>query len=445
LIAFHKNNTTEMMTFIPRVILLSTAAALSSAAGAPPKAHQLNSSYSFNQYLQNFDKTYPDPREYRIRSNIFASNLAKILSHNEGRLSENGEILDSGWVAGVNYYTDQDSEELPFGYNKMLHEGWSSQLTRGGASKVQRMLGSSDSVTATYSQPPDFTIDEVEDLPDSIDWTEEGHVNPVIPQQSSCGSCWSFAVVGTVESHLSITTGEPPMSLSEQNILACAPDPDECGGKGGCSGSTVELGLNYVADATAKKSGGLYDVSEVPYNITNAPYDVSDSTSRTCTDVTEGHTPSVGVSAYTKLPTNDYKSVMNAVAKKGPVGIAVAAGDWSMYEKGVFDTADNVVVNHAVLLVGYGVDEDSGEKFYKIRNSWGSTFGEHGYIRVKRTDDDSDVCDMDNDPSVGVACARDNSGNNIDIKPVKVCGISGVLFDASYPRGVHKIEAGDSQ
>ncbi len=68
----------------------------------------------------------------------------------------------------------------------------------------------------------------------------------------------------------------------------------------------------------------------------------------------------------------------------GPLAIAVSAGSWGSYEKGIFDNKgvdgenDNDIVNHAVLLVGYGVDEATGEKYYKIRNSWGPKFGEAG-------------------------------------------------------------------
>jgi len=413
-----------------RALLLLPAAALS--VGTAPRSHELDSSYGFDEYLQHFDKSYPDAVEYRRRKERFTLNMEKILNHNKGRLSDTGDILGGGYVMGVNHLTDQNFDELPFGYDKTYHSSWSGQLTKG-ASKIERMLG--ESKTTSYSQPLDFQMKELSSLPESVDWSAEGHVNPTIPQQGGCGSCWTFALTATVESHLSIATNEPPLSLSEQSVLQCTPNPDHCGGTGGCEGSTVEIGLNYIADLTAKKEGGMYNLSDVPY---------SPSSTQSCEDVTKDSTASVGVTGWTQLPTNDLKATLNAVAQRGPVAIAAAAGDWALYEKGVFTpTSNDAKVNHAILLVGYGIDEDTGEKYYKIRNSWGPGFGEEGYIRVLRNDEDSSNCKMDDDPLVGLACALDDSGNKIDVQPVKVCGVSGVLFDVSYPIGVHKIDVAD--
>merc|ERR1719401_3110796 len=143
------------------------------------------------------------------------------------------------------------------------------------------------------------------------------------------------------------------------------------------------------------------------------------------------------VNHATLLPTNDYKATMNAVAQVGPVAIAVDGG-WEMYESGVFSSGSSTV-NHAVLLVGYG-ETDTGEKFWRVRNSWGDGFGEKGYIRLARADDDGTAnCAMDEDPLVGIACALDEQGNKIDVQPVKVCGTSAILFDVSYPTGVTKL------
>ena len=79
-------------------------------------------------------------------------------------------------------------------------------------------------------------------------------------------------------------------------------------GTGDCAGATVELALNYVADLTAKKQGGMFSFHDVPYQ-------GSSETWVECDDVTSGKKPVVGIEGWTKLPGNDYKATMNAVAK----------------------------------------------------------------------------------------------------------------------------------
>ena len=79
-------------------------------------------------------------------------------------------------------------------------------------------------------------------------------------------------------------------------------------GTGGCIGSTVELALNYIADITAKKTGGMFNITDVPYSGSNQGWG-------SCEDVTKDKSPQVGIEGWTALETNDYKAVMNAVAK----------------------------------------------------------------------------------------------------------------------------------
>jgi cathepsin L len=248
------------------------------------------------------------------------------------------------------------------------------------------------------------------------------------PSQGGCGDCWAFAATACVESHLAIAENSPLEKLSEMNMFECAPDPQQCGGTGKCEGSIPELGWNYIADLTAKNMGGMYLADELPY----------EANDKDCEGLTDGLTPKVGLTGWTLLPSNDYKATMNALHKVGPLALAVAAGDWSMYESGIF-TSDSTTVNHAVVLVGYGVDETTGEKYYLIRNSWGTEYGENGYIRVKRTDDDDNVCGVDDSPLEGIACALDENGNKVEVEHPKVCGDSAILFDTSYPVGVHRL------
>ena len=132
-------------------------------------------------------------------------------------------------------------------------------------------------------------MEEVSALPLEVDWEKAGHMNPIIPHQKSCGSCWTFAATACVEAALSIATGEkPPMTLSEQNLLECAPDPLQCGGTGGCEGATIELAYNFVADQTKTKRGGMFNLSDVEYQPKDA----------TCDGLTDGKTPVVGIEGW---------------------------------------------------------------------------------------------------------------------------------------------------
>lgn len=129
-------------------LLLAASAAVSSGGHAgkdptvPPRAHELDKSYTFEQYLAHYKKAYDDPDEYARRSRIFARNLNTILRHNgEKKMTKDGDIVGGGYVMGVNAFTDVDIEELPTGYNKLVRTAWGSQLLEDGALKMERLLG----------------------------------------------------------------------------------------------------------------------------------------------------------------------------------------------------------------------------------------------------------------------------------------------------------------
>lgn len=77
-------------------------------------------------------------------------------------------------------------------------------------------------------RPPEFEMDEVSDLPQSVDWSDK--ISPA-PFQGDCGDCWAFVATACVESQLAISTGEDPVKLSETSLFNCAPNPQQCGGK----------------------------------------------------------------------------------------------------------------------------------------------------------------------------------------------------------------------
>ena len=153
--------------------------------------------------------------------------------------------------------------------------------------------------------------------------------------KGGCGSCWAFSTAETVESTVAIATGKL-FELSEQELVECLPNPNECGGTGGCEGATQWLGLDYVS----KK--GL--TSETAY-----PYTARDGTCKPFTNVTY-------VNSYVRLPANNYAALMNAVVNVGPIAISAAAEPWQLYSSGVFSQDCGTDVDHAIQLVGYGSD-----------------------------------------------------------------------------------------
>ncbi len=232
-----------------------------------------------------------------------------------------------------------------------------------------------------------------------------------------CGSCFAFAASEMLEDYLFMSSGEL-FNLSPQMAASCTPNPESCGGSGGCSGGTAEIVFDYLA-------GGGQMVQE--YQDGYRSYFGDDYA---CNTPADGN-GSIKVQGLTFLQGNNYTELMNAVAQVGPVSIGVDASEWHNYESGVFNgcNQENPDVNHAVVLYGYGIDETTGQKYWNIRNSWSPTYGEHGYIRIYRDDAEGENCGIQLDPQDNDACEGDHV-------PRKVCGTCGILAGSSYLRGV---------
>ena len=113
----------------------------------------------------------------------------------------------------------------------------------------------------------------------------------------------------------------------------------------------------------------------------------------------------------------------------GPVAVNVYASGWRDYESGVFDGCDynsTLALNHVVVLEGYG--SENGQGYWLVRNSWATTLGEHGYIKLLR--ERKPVCGVDRKPGDGWDCKPYP-------KSVEVCGMCGVAYEPTYPTGVH--------
>ncbi|XP_062136130.1 procathepsin L-like [Drosophila sulfurigaster albostrigata] len=268
------------------------------------------------------EKSYDDDSEEQLRLQIFKDNKELIDRHNERYFA--GE---ESYYMGVNQFTDMTSWEF-------------QQL-------VLTPLNISTHVEYMYMPS------QVE-LPGSVDWRAKGAVTGV-KNQGRCGSCWSFAAAGALESQWYLKTKQL-IPLSEQNLMDCSRRYNNHG----CNGGWPASALLYVKD-----NGGIDVESAYPY---------------------EGHDGhcrfkrnKIGAKVSAVMQVRpDEEALAHAVAEKGPIAVAVDARNFQHYRGGIFNDRNcNKQVNHAVIVVGYGSD------YWLIKNSWGG-WGEQGYMRLAR-------------------------------------------------------------
>jgi len=315
------------------VFALALAGVGASSVGGPPPPSDAD--VKFEEFMKSFGRNYPTQYEQDYRRKVFKENLDMIETENAKGLS---------YTLGVTNFAD-----LTFGE-------WRSQYLTG-YTKPPMTIAS----LGVFCAPVGF------EEPDSVDWVAQGGVTPV-KNQEQCGSCWTFSTTGALEG-ASFVAGRPLTSLSEQNILDC----DKEGNK--CKGGSMDQAFGWVA------TNGL--CSEV-----DDSYKCADETSSQCTssqcpincaqvlkpgDVT-GHTD-----------VEQTEGALEAAVAKQPVSVAIEADQavFQHYTGGVLtNDACGENLDHGVLIVGYGTD--NGKKYWKVKNSWGTTFGESGYIRIEK-------------------------------------------------------------
>jgi len=202
----------------------------------------------------------------------------------------------------------------------------------------------------------------VKAAPTSVDWRTSNAVTP-IKDQGQCGSCWAFSTTGSVEGALVLQGGKALTSLSEQQLVDCS----QAEGNQGCNGGLMDYGFQYIID-----NKGI--CTEAAY-----PYTAKDGTcKKTCEKVAT-------ITGFKDIPQGDENSLYNAVGTIGPVSVAIEADQtgFQFYSGGVFDGTCGTALDHGVLAVGYGVDT-TGKNYWIVKNSWGTSWGETGYIRMIR-------------------------------------------------------------
>uniref|UniRef100_A0A1J3GGP8 Putative cysteine proteinase n=3 Tax=Noccaea caerulescens TaxID=107243 RepID=A0A1J3GGP8_NOCCA len=198
-------------------------------------------------------------------------------------------------------------------------------------------------------------------LPKSVDWRNEGAMTEV-KDQGHCRSCWAFSAVGAVEGLNKIVTGEL-VTLSEQDLINCNKENN------GCGGGKVETAYKFIVN-----NGGLGTNNDYPYEAVNGVCDGH---------LKENNKNVIMIDGYENLPANNELALRKAVAHQ-PVTAVIdsSSREFQLYESGVFDGTCGTNLNHGVVVIGYGTE--NGRDYWIVRNSWGNTWGEAGYMKMAR-------------------------------------------------------------
>lgn len=300
----------------------------------------------FGNFMDRFKKRYNNLDEMRTRFQIFRENLRGIVLHNSN--------FNNSFTMGVNQFTDLTPEEFRMYYISGM--------------KSSAMVGSYGCKTFSSS---------ASSAPSSVDWRTKGAVTSV-KDQGQCGSCWTFSSTGSAEGAWAISTGKL-MDLSEQQLVDCATGFSY--GSHGCNGGQMEGADKYLIEH------GQCSLSSYPYTAT-------DGTCKSCTPVAH-------FSSCSDVAPNDQLSLKGAVAQQ-PVSVAIEADTryFQSYKSGILtDASCGTKLDHGVLTVGYGTE--GSQKYWIVKNSWGATWGENGYVRIARSESTNDpgICGIAIQPS----------------------------------------------
>jgi cathepsin L len=302
------------------------------------------------EFKFEFKKVYSTLREDERRMKIWLENLLHIENHNAKY--ESGDI---SYNLKMNIFGDMSNEEFRKERNGYNYE----------ARKNNSRLDS------TLRQPIymlDLDFDE-DSLPDNVDWRDQGYVTDV-KDQGQCGSCWSFSTTGALEGQMKRKTGKL-VSLSEQNLIDCSRRE----GNMGCNGGLMDNAFQYI-----KEQHGIDSEESYPYEMRD------DQPCRFKKGDIAGE--DVG---FVDIPQFSEKHLKDALATQGPVSVAIDAGhrSFQFYSSGIYyePACSPTQLDHGVLAVGYGVDsnvEGKNNKYWLIKNSWSSKWGDSGYIKIAR-------------------------------------------------------------
>jgi C1A family cysteine protease len=325
-----------------RMNALIVLAALLVAASALPRTHvrPAGTEMSWEEFKVTFNKAYEAVEETK-RAAIYAENVRLIEYHNS---------LNLTWTLGVNEFADLTHDEFKAGY-----------------------IGKKFERTTPRNE---VFLPEVSKLTTQVDWRAKGAVTPV-KNQGQCGSCWSFSTTGSVEGAWYIAKNQL-VSLSEQQLVDCS----GAYGNEGCNGGLMDDAFKYII---ANK--GLDTESDYPYTARDGR----------C-DKTKESTKVASISGYSDVPANNEAQMIAAVTQQ-PVSVAIEADQsgFQFYKSGVFSGPCGHQLDHGVLAVGFNTD--ASPAYWIVKNSWGASWGDQGYIYMAQGKGAQGICGINMESS----------------------------------------------
>jgi len=324
----------------------------------------------FEEWKQQYSKVYATQEEEKNRWQNFMVHVAvaeQVVK--KGQIQNKPLTTTDGKVFMFNKFADWSRDEFEAYYhlNSYRTEIPNEHIS---SSKIPSLPSSYLSIASSA-------------LPTAVNWTAELKVTPIKDQQQ-CGSCWSFSTTGCIESAWAIANNSL-VSLSEQYLVSCETNCD------GCGGGWPYLAIDYISIY------GAYTEASYPYvsGNGNAPPCNTTNAVKAAVNVTGFYT--VGSSTNTSLEREE--EMQKYIALYGPVSVSLDAMTqiWWSYTGGIVTGCCDTDVDHAVLATGYGTENTLD--YWIIKNSWGTSWGEDGYIRLQRG---TNQCDITYDPVIPV-------------------------------------------
>ena len=292
----------------------------------------------FQKFITKYKKKYSSIDEFLSRYQIFKENIISIVNSEK-----------SSFKKGITKFSDLTKQEFSKTYLNLNY----------------------DALSTLNSIPYTMEKTNLKAAPSSYDYRNTNKIGPS-QDQGNCGSSWAFATAGILQSYYAMHIGKFEY-LSKQMLVDC--DTSDSG----CNGGLMEYAFTWLT-----KNGGIMLESDYPYKGVRG---ACKSEKSKYIDMKVNGYFKYGSSTSTFNPV-DEDEIKEFLYQTGPLGVVMNGDPLVSYVSGIIDVPSSEcpasAVNVCLLLVGYGVDSDSGIPYWIVQNSWGEDWGESGFFKIRR-------------------------------------------------------------